>query len=96
MKAPPFSYKLVKGLPKRFTHAHMQLPTSPFIALALTMIFCSAAAGAPPLDAECSAELDYCGVWHDGVFHQYRACCGDLACTSYDHITRAVTDIRCK
>ncbi|KAJ7914096.1 hypothetical protein B0H13DRAFT_1873310 [Mycena leptocephala] len=71
----------------------MQLRTPTFIALALGMIYSTVVYAAPPMDTECSVEHDYCGVWHDRVFHQYRQCCGDFACTAYDHLTRAVTDV---
>jgi hypothetical protein len=92
MKLSHLHYKPAAFSP-RTQRIYMQLRTPTFIALALGMICSTVVSAAPPMDTECSVGHDYCGVWHDRVFHQYRQCCRDFACTAYDHLTRAVTDV---
>ncbi|KAJ7722395.1 hypothetical protein B0H16DRAFT_1473378 [Mycena metata] len=72
----------------------MQLFAPSFIALALAATF-SASFTSAARTSKCSVERDYCGVHHDGVFYQYRPCCGALKCTAYDRLTSAkgVTDV---
>ncbi|KAJ7875593.1 hypothetical protein B0H14DRAFT_2568740 [Mycena olivaceomarginata] len=82
-----------KPAPFELLTSVMQLRAATFIALVLATIFSTTAAAAPPQDTEFSVENDYCGVWHDGVFHQYRRCCDGFNCTPSEHLTRTVTDV---
>ncbi|KAJ7775982.1 hypothetical protein DFH07DRAFT_766920 [Mycena maculata] len=69
----------------------MQLISTTLSVLILSFFLGVGGATAP--DQDCSAKRDYCGVMHDGVAMQYRACCSGLSCVAHDHIDREVTDI---
>ncbi|KAJ7059625.1 hypothetical protein C8F01DRAFT_1145136 [Mycena amicta] len=34
----------------------------------------------------CSVHSDFCGVYHERVFYQYRDCCEGLKCGRYDRL----------
>ncbi|KAJ6599664.1 hypothetical protein B0H10DRAFT_2231156 [Mycena sp. CBHHK59/15] len=73
---------------------HIIRTTLHMIALSLLGV-CGAMANPAPPAPYCAAALEFCGITHDRVFTQYRACCAGLTCVSHDHIERSVTDVRC-
>jgi hypothetical protein len=76
------------------------------VTLSLAVILCHVGANtssvsevnitAPYLAAKvpgCSPQNDYCGIFHDRMFYQYRPCCAGSACVAYDFLDRKVTDV---